>query len=85
MATGTNRFQVLRRCRRKVFTRQVVEEFSRIQGDWRMEVWTLEATLMMQSQTIRVFTLVRSFLKMQMAAHRLITKVTSVKKVFVTR
>ena len=85
MATGTSLFQVMSRWRMKVFTRQMEGEPSMIQGDWKMQVCRLETTLMTQSQTIRLWIRFLSFLEMLTPAHRLTTKVTSAKEIFVKK
>ena len=85
MATGTNLFQEVRRWRRKVLRRQGMEEPRMLQGDWRKAVWKLERTLTTQSQTIKQWIPVFSFLRMHIPAKRLITKVTRVMEMFAKR
>ena len=70
---------------RKRLTRQGMGEPSMLQGDWRKEVWRLETMLTKQSKTMRRWRPVLSFLRMQIPAHMLITKVTSVNETFAKR
>ena len=85
MATGTSLFQEVNRCRRKVFNRQGMEEPRMLQGDWRKDVCMLETTLRRQSQTIKQWMPVLSFLRMLMPAHRLMAKVTRLIGMFAKR
>ena len=85
MATGTSLFHAVSRCRRKVFNRQGMEEPRMLQGDWRKDVCMLETTLRRQSQTIRQWMPVLSFLRMLIPAHRLMAKVRRLIGMFAKR
>ena len=82
MARGTSLFQAVRSITAKVLSRQRVEELKMLQGDWRKEVWMQETTLTAQSQTIKKWSLVRSFPWMLIPAHKLIANVTTVIEMF---
>ena len=62
-----------------------MDEFKMFQGDWRKEVWMQKTTLAAQSQMIKKWSLVRSFLWMLSPAHKLIAKVTTVIEMFANR
>ena len=85
MASGTSLFQAVRSIMAKVFSRQRLGELKMLQGDWRNDVCTQETTLTAQSQTIRKWSFVFSFLSMLSPAKRLMAKVTTVTEIFATR
>ena len=85
MASGTSLFQAVRSIMAKVFSRQRLGELKMLQGDWRNEVCTQETTLTAQSQMIRKWSLVLSFLRILSPAQRLMAKVTTVIEIFATR
>ena len=63
MASGTSLFQAVRSIMAKVLIRQRLGELKMLHGDWRNEVCTQETMLTTQSQTIRKWSLVLSFLR----------------------
>ena len=85
MARGTSLFQIVSSTAAKVLRRQRMEEFKMLQGDWWKEVWMQKTTLAAQSQMIKKWSLVLSFLWMLSPAQRLIAKVITVIEMFANR